>query len=236
MAQYWILKFVATSDPELHMYYGPGISMYCRKIKTLLHVAKVDYKSTFVNVMAGEHKDKYGDQLPTNATPTLREGEFALTGSNAILRYLAGKHAPQMYPADIRERAKVDMALDLLTPLEDCGRDFILAVYVHKKEWPSTKTKEGIEESANTILEKINKLFCNYGEYMTGATLTIADMAFYTVAKQFALTTAAFDYAKFQRIQAWLALMEGNADMAGVEEINKQLTDCCQECLDKMKE
>eukprot|EP01083_Nonionella_stella_P151027 482123_1 len=232
MSQVTTFHTTMVADKELHMYYGPGLSMYDRKIKTLLKVANVECKSTKVDVMNGEHKTKYAKELPNNATPTLREGEYALTGSDAIMRYLAGKHAPELYPAGIRARGKVDMALDVMTKLEAEARNLILAVYFKRKDWPVSKTKEDIVEAAKGCLTTIQDLFCKEGEFMTGPTLTIADLALYTLVMEFTLTEAKLDVSEFTRLSAWLERVEGLAEFAGIDEVNKDLTDCCKECLE----
>jgi len=51
---------------------------------------------------------------PTSRVPTIVEDDgFTLWESNAIVRYLAAKHAPRtLWPADLRVRADADRWMD----------------------------------------------------------------------------------------------------------------------------
>lgn len=75
--------------------------------------------------------DWYLELNPTGGVPTLVDGDFVLSESNAILRYLARREGrDDLYPADLRASAFVDRLLDnwstlvrpALFPLENaCG-------------------------------------------------------------------------------------------------------------------
>ncbi len=54
----------------------------------------------------------YATQNPNGLVPTLLEDGWCLWESNAILRYLGGTHATEMWPADPRRRATVDQWMD----------------------------------------------------------------------------------------------------------------------------
>ena len=56
----------------------------------------------------------YRGMNPTGLVPTLREGDFTLWESNAILRYLCAAHAPvsPLWPVDAQARANIDRWMD----------------------------------------------------------------------------------------------------------------------------
>ncbi len=59
---------------------------------------------------------EYGVLNPNRLVPTLRDGDFVLWESNAIVRYLAANHdAGGLWPADLRVRADADRWMDWQT-------------------------------------------------------------------------------------------------------------------------
>ncbi|MBI6885025.1 glutathione S-transferase family protein [Pseudomonas putida] len=66
------------------------------------------------NVFGGLDTDEYKRMNPTSLVPTLVDGDFTVWESNAILRYLCNRYAPDssLYPAEATKRAVVDQWLD----------------------------------------------------------------------------------------------------------------------------
>jgi glutathione S-transferase len=60
---------------------------------------------------------EYRAKNPNGRIPMIEDGEFVLWESNAIVRYLAARHAADspFYPADIQERAAADKWMDWTT-------------------------------------------------------------------------------------------------------------------------
>ncbi|WBG62707.1 glutathione S-transferase [Pseudomonas citronellolis] len=53
---------------------------------------------------------------PNGVVPTLEDGDFVLWESNAIVRYLAAKYAPDsLYPQDLQQRASAEKWMDWTT-------------------------------------------------------------------------------------------------------------------------
>lgn len=68
--------------------------------------------SRVVDLMVGEHyQEPFTAINPNRLAPVLEDGDFRLTESSAILRYLADKIDSPAYPKDLRERAKINEAL-----------------------------------------------------------------------------------------------------------------------------
>lgn len=69
----------------------------------------------FCNIMEGAHKsDEFTKMNPFQQVPILKDGDLEIGESNAILRYLAMKYKPEVYPTatDPGACAKIDFALD----------------------------------------------------------------------------------------------------------------------------
>jgi glutathione S-transferase len=56
--------------------------------------------------------DAYLAMNPNRLIPTIEDGDVVLWESNAILRYLAAKHAPALWPDDPAARAQADKWMD----------------------------------------------------------------------------------------------------------------------------
>ena len=66
-----------------------------------------------VDLMTGEHlKEPFRSLNPNCLVPVLVDGDLILTESSSILKYLADKFDLPSYPRDIRQRAKVNEAMD----------------------------------------------------------------------------------------------------------------------------
>jgi glutathione S-transferase len=66
-----------------------------------------------VDLFAGEQlRPGYAALNPSQCVPVLQDGEFLLTESSAILKYLAERHGGRAYPAEPRERARTNERMD----------------------------------------------------------------------------------------------------------------------------
>ena len=66
-----------------------------------------------VDLMTGEHMTPaYAAINPSRQVPVLEDGDFRIPESSAILKYLASRFDCPEYPKDLKQRAKVDAAMD----------------------------------------------------------------------------------------------------------------------------
>ena len=56
----------------------------------------------------GNDTPQYLAMNPNGLVPVIEDGGFVLYESNAIVRYLAAKHSPALWPQDLERRADVD--------------------------------------------------------------------------------------------------------------------------------
>jgi glutathione S-transferase len=67
-----------------------------RAVKTLLDIGGIAHESRRLNVSKGEHKSQdYLNIYPLGRIPAIKDGDFVLGESNAILTYLCEKY-PQV--------------------------------------------------------------------------------------------------------------------------------------------
>src|SRR3972149_5883076 len=96
--------------------WGSTMKLYMHKVSTtsrpiLLFIAenKIDVEQVVVDLMTGEHmKAPFTRLNPSKQVPVLEDGDFVLTESSSILKYLADKIGSPAYPQDPKKRARVN--------------------------------------------------------------------------------------------------------------------------------
>lgn len=100
----------------LALYSSPG-SGNALKVRFLLGELGLDYETVDVP-LERPRPEWYLRVNPVGGIPTLVDGELVLAESNAILRYLAAREQrDDLYPTDLRARARVDWLLDVWSTL-----------------------------------------------------------------------------------------------------------------------
>lgn len=116
---------------------------------------------------------------PNAKIPTLKDGDFVLSESHVIVRYLAAKHGDDgFWPADLQRRAQIDMWMDWVKCA--LGPEFNYGVF-----WQIWRTAEKDRDPARIAaalaetgrLLEIVEARLDGREYLEGDTLTPADMA-----------------------------------------------------------
>jgi len=96
----------------MKLYYHP-VSTTCRMIMMFAAEEDIALDYCLVDLMTGEHLgEAYRAINPNCLVPLLDDDGFRLSESGAIIRYLAGVTGSPAYPADLRERARVDEMLE----------------------------------------------------------------------------------------------------------------------------
>ncbi|MFM6932709.1 MAG: glutathione S-transferase family protein [Novosphingobium sp.] len=85
--------------------YGALLSPFVRKVVVALLEKDVAYE--LVAVSPGSSRPEFAEASPFGKIPALRDGDFTLADSSAILHYVEAKHpAPALIPADPQARGK----------------------------------------------------------------------------------------------------------------------------------
>ncbi|XP_063822038.1 glutathione S-transferase 1-like [Ostrinia nubilalis] len=87
-----------------------------RAVLMLGDILQLPLECREVNLLKGEHKSQeYKKINPMGTVPVLQDGDFILSESHAIMKYLlasyGGEHRERLYPSEHKERALVDQAL-----------------------------------------------------------------------------------------------------------------------------
>src|SRR5512132_4344908 len=96
----------------MKLYMHP-VSMTSRPVRLFIAESGIDVDEQLVDLFTGEHyKEPFASMNPNRMVPVLEDGDFRLTESSAILKYLADKIDSPAYPKDLRKRARVNERMD----------------------------------------------------------------------------------------------------------------------------
>ena len=96
----------------MRLYYHPA-STTSRMIMLFASEEGIDLDYKVVDLFTGEHlKPDFAAINPNCLVPALDDGDFRLTESSAILKYLAEKVGSAAYPKDLKDRARVNEMMD----------------------------------------------------------------------------------------------------------------------------
>ena len=96
----------------MKLYYHPA-STVSRPVMLFAAENAVPLEMQVVNLFTGEHLEAPFDAVnPSHLVPVLEDGDFRLTESSAILKYLADKTESPLYPQHLQQRACVNERMD----------------------------------------------------------------------------------------------------------------------------
>lgn len=197
----------------MKLYMHP-VSTTCRPI--LLYIAEnnLDVEEQLVDLMTGEHtKDPYAAVNPNKLVPVLEDGNFRLTESSAILKYLADKFDQPTYPKDLQKRARVNERMDWFNT--QFNREFSYGftypqLFPHHKR-PTDDVQSATiawgKERAEQYLEILDKYLIGASQqYLCGDEITIADYFGACLVTLGEVTRC--DYSAYPNVCRWLANMK----------------------------
>jgi len=141
----------------------------------LLALDKKCGKLEMMNIMEGAHKTPEALAInPFHQMPSMKDGEFCLAESNAILRYMAKKYGPEAYgDKDIKKQAEIDWALDWASTNFSANYKTIWYPVAGFGGPPEDQKKAN--EDCVTNLGVFAEKFLSKGKFITGDTLSIGD-------------------------------------------------------------
>ncbi|WP_165323312.1 glutathione S-transferase family protein [Rhizorhabdus phycosphaerae] len=115
-----------------------------KKVAWLAIEAGIDHERRDIGGAFG-FTEAYLALNPNRLIPTIEDDGFVLWESNAILRYLAARYAPALWPADPQARALGDRWMDWQFGFADAQRDAFLSLI---RRSPAERDQAAIERSA----------------------------------------------------------------------------------------
>jgi glutathione S-transferase len=166
----------------MKIYYHP-VSTTSRPLMLFVSENKLGVDFQLVDLMKGEHLgDAYSAMNPNKLVPLLEDGDFRLTESSAILKYLAERFDSPAYPKDLRSRARVNERMDWINT--QLCRDFAYGlvypqIFPHHQR-PSPEQQKGTlawaKERSRIWMKVLDQDFIGpRNRYLCGEQMTLAD-------------------------------------------------------------
>lgn len=208
----------------MKLYMHP-VSTTCRPVMQFIADNKIDVAMEAVDILKGEHYgDTYTKLNPNRLVPMLEDGDFRLTESATILRYLAEKTGSPAYPKDAKQRARVDERLDWFN--SNFYRDWGYGL-VYPQVFPNLKREDPAvqaavvaygKEKSKVWLQVLNDHWIGPSQqYLCGNEITIAD--YFGAGLVTAGELIHCDFASYPNVARWLANMKKRPSYGSVYEV-----------------
>jgi glutathione S-transferase len=197
----------------MKLYYHP-VSTTSRPVVLFAKESGIDLDYQVVDLFTGAHyQPEYAAINPSRQVPVLEDGDFRLTESSAILKYLADKIDSPAYPKDLRQRARVNEMMDWLNTqfYREYGYGFIYPQIFPTHKRPSDAAQKACldwaKERAQNWLKVLDQHWIGpKNAYLCGERITIADYlgaGFVTLGEIIGM-----DFADYPNVKRWLGNMK----------------------------
>ena len=201
------------------------VSMTCRPVRLFAADNNIAMDEEFIDVMKGAHmQPPYSTMNPNCLVPMLEDDDLKLTESSAILKYLADKIGSPAYPKDLKQRAKVNEAMDWINTnfYREWGYNLCYPqLFPHLKrrsDEAQAATLEFGKANAQRWLKVLNDYWLGGGKtYLCGSQVTIADYFGAGLVTLGELIGA--DLSAYPNVQRWIATMK---KLPNWEKVNKE--------------
>eukprot|EP00343_Euplotes_focardii_P010294 CAMPEP_0205827670 /NCGR_PEP_ID=MMETSP0206-20130828/32778_1 /ASSEMBLY_ACC=CAM_ASM_000279 /TAXON_ID=36767 /ORGANISM="Euplotes focardii, Strain TN1" /LENGTH=214 /DNA_ID=CAMNT_0053128797 /DNA_START=42 /DNA_END=686 /DNA_ORIENTATION=- len=192
-----------------------------RSVQWALKMKGVAYEEQFVmpgsKKASGSRNPAYLAMVSTGQIPAIKDGDFVLSQSPAILLYLAEKHGwEDLYPTDIRTRALIQQYMHWHhhnTRMVSAG---LFAPVVLKFPAPP-----GAKRAIKFALNTIERTYLGDRAYLCADTPTLADLLAYEELVQcLPKYCDLLDFGLYPNISAW---MERMAKLPAHEEVHDKI-------------
>ncbi len=166
----------------MKLYMHP-VSMTTRPVRLFIAENKIPMEEELIDLMTGAHlQPPYSTINPNCLVPMIEDGDFRLTESSAILKYLADKIGSPAYPKDLKERARVNEMMDWINTnfYREWGYGLCYPqLFPHLKrrsDEAQASTLDWGKENATKWLKILNDHWIGpKKQYLCGDRITIAD-------------------------------------------------------------
>jgi glutathione S-transferase len=208
----------------MKLYMHPA-STTCRPVMQFIADAGLKVDQQVVDIFKGEHMgEAYTKLNPNRLVPLLEDGDFRLSESATILRYLAETAGSPAYPKELKRRAKVDELLDWFNSnfYRDWGYGFVYPQVfpAHKRSDPAVQsaTVAWGRDKSKIWLGVLNNHWLAGGKtYLLGNEATIAD--YFGTGLVTAGELIHCDFSAYPNIDRWLKTMKARPSYAEVYKV-----------------
>ncbi len=192
--------------------YGMDLSNNVSKVKFAANIMNLKYDFKQVNLMAGENKTpEFLAINPVGRIPAIREGDFTLFESNAIIKYLADSNNSPLYPRDPKKRALIDQWIDFSSIHVQAALNRIFFNRIIYKMMNVPKDENSLAEGIKFVaqfLPIIDKQLAQ-SRYLAGNELTLADIDLLAILEP--CEAVSVDLSAYSKIVAWRKGLQQNA-------------------------
>jgi len=207
----------------LTLYMHP-VSTVSRPVSLLIAEKKLPVTEQVVDLMTGAHlQPEYAAINPSKQVPALVEGDFRLAESSAILKYLASRFDLPEYPKDLKERARVDSAMDWFNTsfYRDFGYGLLYPqLFPHHKR-PTDEQHSGViawgKDKTAGWLAVLDKDILGSNDYVANNRISIAD--YFGAGLVTAGEIVGCTYEAYPNVQRWIGKMKGLGSWAPVNAV-----------------
>lgn len=207
----------------MKLYYHP-VSTTSRPVQLAAAEMGIELDLQVVDLMKGEHHSpEYVKINPNRLVPVLEDGDFRMTESSAIIKYLADKANSPLYPKDVQKRARVNERMDWFNTnfYREVGYNLAYPqVYPHHKR-ATDEINQGVikwgQEKAHAALQILNDHILT-DDYVCGKEMTIADI----FGAQLTSVTELLgeDLKKYPKVKAWLDRMKARPNWKSINAVH----------------
>lgn len=207
---------------SLKLYMHP-VSTVSRPVRLFIAEKKLPVTEQVVDLTKGEHhQPAYVAINPNKAVPALEEGDFRLTESSAILKYLAARFDAPEYPKDLKERARVDSLMDWFNTgfYKDFGYGLLYPqIFPHHKR-PTDDQHAGTiawgKDKVRNWLGVLNNDILGRNDFVANNRISIAD--YFGVCLLTAGELIGCTFEGCPNVQRWIANMKKLRSWASINE------------------
>ncbi|XP_060613878.2 glutathione S-transferase theta-3-like [Anolis sagrei] len=217
------------------------VSQPCRAVYIFAKKNKIPFEFKLVELTKGQHKgEDFLKVNPDGKVPAMRDGDFALAESIAILLYLARKHrAPDhWYPSDLQKRARVDEYLSWQHKgaRQAGSKVFLIKALVPRflgRPLPEEKLAAAIKE-LDEVLAFFEEKFLGEGRpFIAGSQPSLADLVALVELMQ-PVASGHDIFASRPKMAAWRSRVEEAVGRELFQEAHKPLFDSMDANLDHL--
>lgn len=183
--------------------YDFPVSGHCHRVRLMLSLLELPYRSVHVDLGGGEHKRAPFLALnPFGQVPVLQDGPVALADSNAILVYLALRHGGERWlPREPQRAAAVQRWLSVAAGELAYGPAAARAAALFGERWDTAE----VSARAHRLLALMEGVLAE-SDHLAGDEPTLADVALYSYVAH--APEGGVSLAAYPAVRAWLARVE----------------------------